>query len=70
MLLMENKKELKAKANKKYYENNKDKIIQHQTEKRLCVYCNRSYPLYHMSKHNKSVKHITNVKNEIFRWFY
>ena len=33
MLIMENKKELKAKANKKYYENNKDKIIQHQKEK-------------------------------------
>ena len=25
---------------------------------------NKSYPLCHMSKHNKSIKHITNVKNE------
>ena len=30
---MENKKVLKAKANKKYYEKNKQKIIEHQKEK-------------------------------------
>ena len=64
MLIMETKKELKAKANKTYYENNKNEIIQLQKEKRLCIYCNKSYPLYHMSKRNKSIKHITNVKNE------
>ena len=61
---MENKREKKAQENKTYYENNKDKIIHHQKEKRLCTYCNRSYPLYHMSKHNKTIKHITNVNNE------
>ena len=62
---MENKKVLKSKANKKYYEKNKQKIIEHQKEKRFCTFCNWSYSLYDMSKHNKTIKHIRNVNNEI-----
>ena len=58
---MESKKERKAERNRKYYLENKEKIIQHQYEKRLCIYCNRSYNIYDMSRH-ETIKHITNKK--------
>ena len=62
---MENKRLKKAENNRKYYDKHREKIIEHQKEKRLCTFCNQSYPLYHMSKHNKTIKHIDNVKNDI-----
>ena len=59
---MENKKERKAERNRIYYLENKEKSIQHQYEKRLCIDCNRFYHIYDMSRHNKTIKHITNKK--------
>ena len=62
--MMETKKERKAERNRIYYLENKEKIIQHQYKMRLCIYCNRSYHIYDMSRHNKTIKHITNKKME------
>ena len=46
---------------KKYYDKNREKIIQHLYEKRMCEVCQREYPLYHLSKHRTSMKHINNL---------
>ena len=50
----------KSERNKIYYQNNKDKIISHLGEKKRCEVCNREYPIYHLYRHYKSKKHITN----------
>ena len=47
---------------KKYYDSNKEKIIKHLGEKRLCEVCQREYNLYNLSRHRKSTKHINNLK--------
>ena len=60
---MENKKGKKAERNRIFYL----EIIQHQYEKRLCIYCNMSYHIYNMSRHNKTIKHITNKKWKILK---
>ena len=44
-------------SNKRYYEQNKVKIIAHLTEKRMCEVCMREYPLYELSRHRKTNKH-------------
>ena len=41
-------------SNKRYYE----QIIAHLTEKRMCEVCMREYPLYELSRHRKTNKHI------------
>ena len=46
---------------KKYYDNNKEKIIKHLGEKRLCEVCKREYNLYNLSRHRKSMRHINNL---------
>ena len=61
---METQKERKKVWNKKYYNENKVKIYEHQKEKRYCIHCNRSYALYEISRHNKTIKHIKNENNE------
>ena len=42
-------------SNKRYYEQNKVKIIAHLTEKRMCEVCMREYPLYELSRHRKKI---------------
>ena len=46
---------------KKYYDSNKEKIIKHLGEKRLCEVCQREYNLYNLSRHRKSMRHINNL---------
>ena len=58
-------RETKSQSNKNYYEKNKEKIMKHLYEERLCKYCNRFYRLCKLSSHNKTMKHINNVKKEI-----
>ena len=48
--------------NKTYYAQNKQKIIAHLGEQRLCEVCNRNYALYKLSRHRKSIKHIKNLE--------
>ena len=48
--------------NKTYYKQNKQKIIAHLGEQRLCEVCNRNYALYNLSRHRKSIKHIKNLE--------
>ena len=58
----------KSVINKKYYEKNKEKIMEHLREMRLCEVCNREYHLYLFCRHNKSKKHLINLeksKNDI-----
>ena len=45
-------------SNKRYYEQNKLKIIAHLQEKRMCEVCMREYPLFELSRHRKTNKHI------------
>ena len=50
--------EIKKAYNKKYYDKNKDKIINHLKQKQLCELCNREFSLASISKHNKSKIHL------------
>ena len=50
--------EIKTAYNKKYYENNKEKIMNHLKQKQLCELCNREFSLASISKHNKSKNHL------------
>lgn len=54
---MENKNAI---YRKRYYDKNREKIIQHLYENRLCEVCQKEYPLYQLSKHRKTMKHINN----------
>ena len=52
--------------NKVYYYQNREKIIAHLGEPRLCEVCNREYALYNLSRRRKSMKHIINMqKSEV-----
>ena len=51
----------KVSYNKMYYDKNREKIIKHLGEKKLCEVCQREYPLYHLYRHFKSKKHIDNL---------
>ena len=53
-------KQKRAENRKRYYEKNKEKIIEHLYERRFCEACQREYALYQLSKHRKSKKHINN----------
>lgn len=50
------------KYNKKYYENNKEKIIDHLLQPVCCEYCDKTITLGALSKHNKSKKHLRNIE--------
>ena len=52
----------KADHSKKYYDKNRIKIIEHLKTKILCEVCNQLYPLYALSRHRKTLKHINNSK--------
>ena len=60
---MESEKILKN-YNKKYYDNNKEKIIKHLYEYRTCNICNRDYRLYQLSRHYKTNRHINILKQK------
>ena len=51
----------KKEANKDYYDKNREKIMHHLNEKRLCEACNQEYPQHHLYRHFKSMKHIQNL---------
>ena len=57
-------KELKSKYNKTYYEKHKDYVYEHLKTLQYCECCNQSYHLYQISKHKKTLKHITNNNND------
>lgn len=42
---------------KKYYENNKEKLIKHSLEKKKCICCNTEIMISNFSHHNKTLKH-------------
>ena len=61
--------EIKKAYNKKYYDNNKEKIIIHLKQKQFCELCNREFTLSSISKHNKSKIHLALLKNiTIYKW--
>jgi len=43
--------------NKKYYESNKIKRLEHQKEKLHCDICNSNYARSHKSRHEKGIQH-------------
>ena len=57
--------EIKKAYNKKYYDKNKDKIINHLKQKQLCELCNREFSLSSISKHNKSKNHLALLNKTI-----
>ena len=50
--------EIKKAYNKKYYDNNKEKIINHLKQKKQCELCNREFCIASISKHRKSRMHL------------
>ena len=48
--------------NLKYYTQNKQKIILHLGERRMCDVCNREYALYNLSRRRKSKKQLKNLE--------
>ena len=48
--------------NKKYYDNNKAKILKHLNTETQCVECKTIMKLYYKSAHNQSAKHKRNVE--------
>ena len=52
----------KSISNKKYYEKNKEKIMEHLKEMRLCEVCNREYRLHLLSRHNHTKLHLKNLE--------
>ena len=52
----------KSVSNKKYYEKNKENIMEHLKEMIVCEVCNREYHLYLLSRHNHAKLHLKNLK--------
>ena len=50
--------------NKKYYDKNKEKLLQNAKLLVLCVSCNKNYTQANITKHNKSDKHI--LKKQLY----
>ena len=48
--------------NKKYYDNNKAKILKHLNTETECVECKTTMKLHYKSNHNQSAKHKRNVE--------
>ena len=57
--------EIKKAYNKKYYDKNKENIINHLKHKQLCELCNREFSLSSLSKHNKSKLHLALLNKNI-----
>jgi len=56
------KREKKRISQKKYYENNKEKVFELQYKTVHCEYCNLNTKVYRLSKHRKTAKHLRNVE--------
>jgi hypothetical protein len=47
---------------KKYYNENKERIKEYQTNKILCEICNKSITKWNFAKHNYTKKHLCKIK--------
>ena len=56
------KKQNKKISQKKYYDKNRDRLIELQYKDVFCEACNLTTKLYRLSKHKKTAKHLKNIQ--------